>query len=319
MLQARDIGHERQIDSFIEHMVSEDGFDRSELKAIFDQIQRCDTAIRLVSPLPSSRPMDWRSYRSRFVNPIRIAGGVDYWKTHRRALARASRRFFVPPEIIVAIIGVETGYGRHTGGYRVLDALATLAFDYPDAPNRKERMDFFRGELENALIFSRRSGIDPLSLHGSYAGAIGMPQFMPGSIMKYGVDFDGDGKVDLMHSAPDAIASVANFLYSHGWKKGEAIVFPASVKSDKWQSLSGGLSAKYSLKRLEEAGIFPKVRTPGLSFGLIDLRNGESPEEYWLGTDNFFAITQYNRSYYYAMSVVDLSRAVKRAFVEKKH
>ncbi|HQT26720.1 MAG TPA: lytic murein transglycosylase, partial [Burkholderiales bacterium] len=208
ILEAQEIGHAREIDSFIAHMVSADGFDKTELQSVFGKVQRCETAVRLVSPPQSSKPVDWRKYRARFVNRARIEGGVDYWKKYRLALSRASARFSVPPEIVVAIIGVETLYGRHTGEYRVLDALSTLAFDYPDAPNRKDRMAFFRGELENALIFSKRSGIDPFSLYGSYAGAIGMPQFMPGSIMKYGIDFDGDGKVDLMHSAPDAIGSV---------------------------------------------------------------------------------------------------------------
>ena len=314
LLEAREVRHVKEVDAFIEHMVRAHGFDKVALDALFAKVQRCEPAIRLVSPAPSSAPpMDWQVYRSRFVNRVRIMGGVEYWKKHRQTLSRASRQFAVPPEIIVAIIGVETLYGRHTGSYRVLDALSTLAFDYPDAPNRKDRMAFFRGELENALVFSRRSGIDPLSLYGSYAGAIGLPQFMPGSILKYGIDFDGDGRIDLMHSAPDAIGSVANFLSMHGWRKGEPVVLAASVRSDGWKSLPGGLSARFSLKKLEASGVFPAENAPGLSFGLIDLQNGNRPSEYWLGTDNFFAITQYNRSYYYAMSVVDLSQALKKA------
>ncbi len=312
-LEAQEIGHEQEVDAFISLMVEKHGFEKAELEAVFGQVHRVDAVVRLVTPYPPAKKKDWQSYRARFVNPLRIELGVDYWERYHRALARASRRFAVPPEIIVAIIGIETFYGRNTGAFRVMDALSTLAFDYPETPNRQERTAFFRSELENALVFSRDSGIDPFSLYGSYAGAIGLPQFMPGSILKYGIDFDGDGKVDLVHSAPDAIGSVANFLAMHGWKRGVPLVFPASVRSDRWESLSGGLSAQYSLRKLEAAGIFPKKKTPGLSFGLVDLQNENRPSQYWLGTANFFAIAQYNRSYYYAMSVVDLSRAVKHA------
>lgn len=315
MVHAQGIG--RPVDAFISEMVQKHDFDRAELVSLFEKVDRLDAVIRLVSPTPAPRP-NWQAYRARFVNRERINGGIDYWKKHSRALSRAASRFSVPPEIIVAIIGMETLYGRHTGRFRVLDSLSTLAFDYPEAPNRESRMSYFRGELENALIYARHSGIDPLSLYGSYAGAVGLPQFMPGSIMKYGVDFDGDGKVDLLHSSADAIGSVANFLARHGWRKGEKLVFPASIRqgSGDWKSLSGGLSAKFSLKRLEAAGIYPKGSVKGAGFGLIDLQNGDQPAEYWLGTHNFFAITQYNRSYYYAMSVVDLGRALKLAHAQ---
>jgi membrane-bound lytic murein transglycosylase B len=240
---------------------------------------------------------------------------VSYWNKYSKALSRASRKFDVPPEIIVAIIGVETLYGRHTGSFRVMDALSTLAFDYPDVPNRKARMVYFRSELENALVFAKQSGIDPLALQGSYAGAIGLAQFMPGSIMKYGIDFDGDGRVDLMHSPVDAIGSVANFLAMHGWRKDEGLVFPAKVDSSRedWRAFEGEHAAKFGLKALEDAGIIPVKPVPDARFGLVDLENGDRPTEYWLGTSNFFAITQYNRSYYYAMSVIDLGREVKKA------
>lgn len=315
LLEAQGIGHEREIDAFIGRMVEAHGFDRAELENLFTKIDRVEAVVRLASPAPSAKPKDWHAYRSLFVNRIRIEDGVIYWNKYRAALSRASAKYDVPPEIIVAIIGVETLYGRHTGSFRVLDALSTLAFDYPETSNRVARMAFFRSELENALVFARQAGVDPLSLYGSYAGAIGMPQFMPGSIMKYGVDFDGDGKIDLERSPVDAIGSVANFLAMHGWRKGEGLVYPASVGSgnEGWKSLAGDMSARFSLKKLESLGIRPGTDTPELDFGLIDLQNGDRPAQYWLGTDNFFAIAQYNRSYYYAMSVVDLGEAVKKA------
>ena len=315
MLEAQGIGHKREVDEFIGQMVEAHGFDRTELETLFAKVDHVETVVRLASPAPSSKPKDWHAYRALFVNRTRIEGGVVYWNKYQAALSRASAKYDVPPEIIVAIIGVETLYGRHTGSFRVLDALSTLAFDYPETSNREARMAFFRGELENALVFARQSGIDPLSLYGSYAGAIGMPQFMPGSIMKYGIDFDGDGKIDLERSPVDAIGSVANYLAMHGWRKGEGLVYPVSIRSgnEGWKSLSGDMSARFSLKKLESSGIYPRVDTPELSFGLIDLQNGNRPAQYWLGTDNFFAIAQYNRSYYYAMSVVDLGKAVKKA------
>lgn len=315
LLHAQGIGHDREVEAFIGEMVNAHDFDRNELESLFGKIERVDEVLRLAAAPSPSRRKNWNAYRALFVNRIRIEKGVSYWNQYGKALSRASRQFAVPPEIIVAIIGVETLYGRHTGSFRVMDALSTLAFDYPDAPNRKARMAYFRSELENALVFAKRSGIDPLSLHGSYAGAIGLPQFMPGSIMKYGIDFDGDGRIDLMHSPVDAIGSVANFLAMHGWRKGEGLVFPAKIDSGSgnWRALEGEHAAKFSLKDLEEAGVAPVKPVPDARFGLVDLENGGGPTEYWLGTGNFFAITQYNRSYYYAMSVVDLSREVKRA------
>ncbi len=315
LLEAQGVGHEREVDEFIGQMVKAHGFDRMELESLFARIDHVEAVVRLASPAPSAKPKDWHAYRSRFVNRIRIEDGVIYWNKYQAALSRASAKYDVPPEIIVAIIGVETLYGRHTGSFRVLDALSTLAFDYPETANRAARMAFFRSELENALVFARQSGVDPLSLYGSYAGAIGMPQFMPGSIMKYGVDFDGDGKIDLERSAPDTIGSVANFLAMHGWRRGEGLVYPASVRSgnETWKSLASDMSARFSLKKLESLGIRTGIDTPELDFGLVDLQNGDRPAQYWLGTDNFFAIAQYNRSYYYAMSVVDLGEAVKKA------
>src|ERR1019366_4004825 len=203
-----------------------------------------------------------------------------------------------------------------------MDAVTTLAFAYPETPTRLARMEYFRSELENTLLFARESGIDPFSLRGSYAGAIGLPQFMPGSIRQYAVDFDDDGKIDLRNSPVDAIGSIANFLVQHGWQRDEPIVFPAGIGSTDGNPASGGwedfigkgLEAKFKLDELKAAGVVPGIEPPPeMLLGLVDLQNGLEPTEYWLGAANFFAITRYNRSFFYAMSVLDLGRAVRAA------
>lgn len=309
----------KEVSDFIDKMSATHGFDRTELENLFRKVRYVDTAIQLIKPAPPGKPKNWRAYRARFVEPVRIKAGVNFWETHADALARAEERYGVPSEIIVGIIGVETVYGRNTGNFRVLDALTTLAFDYPPTPTREARMNFFRGELENTLLFARETQIDPFSLFGSYAGAVGWPQFMPGSIRKFAVDFDNDGKIDLRKSPVDAIGSVANFLVEHGWKRGEPTVFPATVSATDvgrgWDMFLGqGLEAKYKLDEIKAAGVTPGVEPPAdMPFGLVDLQNGGEPTEYWLGAGNFFAITHYNRSFFYAMSVIDLGRAVRSA------
>ncbi|HVL74926.1 MAG TPA: lytic murein transglycosylase B [Noviherbaspirillum sp.] len=308
-----------EVGTFIDHMAGTHGFERRQLEGLFREVRHTERAIQLVMPAPPGRPKNWQAYRARFIDPVRINAGVAFWNTHADALARAEQRYGVPAEIIVAIIGVETVYGRNTGNFRVVDVLTTLGFDYPEKPNREARMRFFRGELENTLLYARESGIDPLTLLGSYAGAIGWPQFMPGSIRRWAVDFDGDGKVDLRNSPVDAIGSVANFLVQHGWKPGEPIVFLTEVLQDDderpWEMFIGqGLEAKFTLEELKNAGVNPPIDPPAdMRYGLVDLQNGLQPTEYWLAANNFFAITKYNRSYFYAMSVVDLARAVRVA------
>lgn len=311
----------RGVSEFIDDMVTKHGFERTELEKLFRRTRYVESAIRLIKPAPANKPKNWRAYRARFVEPIRINAGVRFWNDNLEALNRAEAEYGVPAEIVVGIIGVETVFGRNTGNFRVMDAITTLAFDYPDTPTRAARMEFFRGELENTLLFARESGIDPLSLLGSYAGAIGLPQFMPGSIREFAVDFDHDGKVDLRNSTADAIGSVANYLSKHGWRTGTPIVFATSVSSTDsngaraWDQFIGqGLEAKFTLNELRAAGVTPSAPLPDdLLLGLIDLQNGGEPTEYWLGTANFYAITQYNRSYFYAMSVVDLGRAIRVA------
>ncbi|MDB5918666.1 MAG: murein transglycosylase [Massilia sp.] len=308
----------KAVADFEAEMVGKHGFEPDALKTLMAQVNYIDSAVQLVKPAPPGKPKNWQAYRDRFIEPVRIDAGVSFWNENAAALARAEATYGVPAEIIVAIIGVETVYGRNTGRFRVMDVLTTLAFAYPDTPNREARMRFFRDELENTLLLSRKSNMDPLSLVGSFAGAVGLPQFMPGSILAYGVDFDADGRIDLRNSAVDAIGSVANFLVQHGWKADQTgpLAYPAEVSQNRaWESLIGReLAAKYSAEELAAAGAVANLALPsGRLFGLIDLQNGADATEYWLATDNFFAITHYNRSYFYAMSVVDLGRALRLA------
>ncbi|MDB5841997.1 MAG: mltB [Herminiimonas sp.] len=313
-----NFGQWREVREFIDRMVATHGFEPAALEALFGKVRYVETAIQLMKPAPPGRPKNWRAYRARFVEPVRINGGVAFWDEHADSLARAEAQYGVPAEIIVGILGVETIYGRNTGNFRVMDAVTTLAFAYPDTPTRQARMTYFRGELENVLLFARESGVDPFTLLGSYAGAIGWPQFMPGSIRKYAVDFNGDGRIDLRNSPVDAIGSIANFLVQHGWKSGEPLVFPATVSPDAgagWEMFIGqGLEAKFTVDEMRAAGVAPGAEPPAdMLFGLVDLQNGGEPTDYWLGANNFFAITQYNRSFFYAMSVIDLGRAVRSA------
>ncbi|GIZ51937.1 lytic murein transglycosylase B [Noviherbaspirillum aridicola] len=308
----------KEVAAFIDRMVNEHQFERAALESLFNQVRYVETAVRLVKPAPPGKPKNWRAYRARFIDPVRIRAGAEFWNTHADSLAEAEAKYGVPAEIIVGIIGVETVYGRNTGNFRVIDALTTLAFDYPQTPNRDARMNFFRGEVENTLLYAREAGIDPFSLYGSYAGAIGWPQFMPGSIRRYAVDFDGDGRIDLRNSPVDAIGSVARFLLEHGWKTGEPTAFRAAIDQAQpvraWEMFLGqGLEAKFRLDELQAAGVQSSDAPTDKLYGLVDLQNGEEPTEYWLGTDNFFAITKYNRSFFYAMSVIDLGHEVRLA------
>jgi membrane-bound lytic murein transglycosylase B len=308
-------GEWQAVREFEDEMVARHGYTHEELEAIVGRTRFIDSAVELVKPAPPGKPKNWHAYSERFIEPIRIQAGVRFWNENVEALARAQATFGVPAEIIVGVLGIETIYGRDTGRFRIMDVLATLAFAYPETPNRLDRMAFFRSELENTLVLARQEGIDPFSLQGSFAGAVGMPQFMPGNILKYGVDFDGDGVIDLRNSAADAIGSVANFLVQHGWDRNNTgpAVFPADVApSLAWEPLLGGLDARYRADELAGAGVATQTSLPGERlYGLIDLQNGADPTEYWVANANFFAITKYNRSYFYAMSVIELGRAVR--------
>ena len=303
---------------FVDDMVIKHGFDRSALETQMRQVRFAESAVQLVKPAPPGKPKNWKAYSARFIEPIRINAGLRFWNENAAALARAEATYGVPAEILVGIIGVETVYGRDTGRFRVLDTLTTLAFAYPDAPNKAARSVFFRSELEHALLLARHQNIDPFTLLGSFAGAVGLPQFMPGNILKYGVDFDGNGHIDLRGSTSDAIGSVANFLIEHGWKPSDPgpNAIPVDVAAHRaWEPLlERGLAATLHADELQAAGVVSAgVLATDRLYGLVDLQNGAEATEYWVANDNFFAITKYNRSYFYAMSVIDLGRAVREA------
>ena len=312
-----DYANWKEVRAFLDEMSAKHGFDRAELDSLIGKVRYVESTVQLMKPAPPGKPKNWQAYSARFIEPVRINAGVKFWEENAAALARAEREYGVPADIIVGIIGVETVYGRNTGRFRVLDALTTLAFSYPESPTRDARMEFFKGELENALLYARKDGIDPLTLLGSYAGAIGLPQFMPSSIMKYAVDFDGDSHIDLRNSTADAIGSVAHFLVEHGWRRDDPAISTYRVTvsgSHAWEKFIGqGLQAKYRLEELQEAGVSTLATTPqNMLYGLIDLQNGSEATEYHLASNNFFAITQYNRSYFYAMSVIDLGKAISQ-------
>jgi membrane-bound lytic murein transglycosylase B len=274
---------------------------------------------KAVLPPAVGVPKNWAAYRSRFIEPRRIQAGVDFWRTHHEALMRAEQETGVPAELIVGVIGVETIYGQQTGNFRVLDALATLAFDFPDGhPRAAERRLFFKQELAQFLTLSKRNGRDPLTMRGSYAGAMGLPQFMPSSWLKYAVDFDGDGRVDLLGSPTDAIGSVANYFKVFNWQPGLATHFPLNF-DENTLDLDGlllpDILPTFSVSSFQAKGVVlagDALNHVG-NLALIELQMGDAPPIYLAGTDNFYAITRYNWSSYYALAVIELGEAVKLA------
>lgn len=291
--------------AFARDLEQRQGFKADELIAQFGQIHSNAKVLQLIKPPVSPLQRSWERYRPRFLNDRRIDGGVRFWQQNRTMLARASARYGVPEEIIVAIIGVETEYGANTGGFRVLEALATLAFDYPP------RADFFRTELEQFLLLSRENKLDPLAVKGSFAGAIGIPQFMPGSQRRFGVDFDGDQRVDLSGSVDDAIGSVARFLEQHGWQAGQPVAVPARINGTPPTGLiEAGIQPSLKVSALAEQGIQAQAE-PQATVALVDLVSPGRETEYWLGFNNFYVITRYNRSSFYAMSVFQLAEAIR--------
>ncbi len=293
--------------AFANDLAQRQGFDASRLLEQFSAIRTNERVLQLIAPPSSPTQRSWERYRPRFVNAQRIAGGVRFWQDNALTLARARALYGVPEEVIVAIIGVETVYGSNTGGFGVLEALATLAFQYP------RRAEFFRSELEQFLLLTRENGLDPLAVKGSFAGAIGIPQFMPGSQRRYAVDFDGDQRVDLSNSVADAIGSVARFLEQHGWQAGQPVAVPARLPGTPDQSLlEAGIRPSLRVADLFERGIVATA-APESTVTLVDLVSPGQATEYWLGFENFYVITRYNRSSFYAMSVFQLAEEIRRA------
>jgi membrane-bound lytic murein transglycosylase B len=308
-------------------MAAKHGFDADALMALFSAVAPNARVLDLFRPRPPRqapakppKPVvkSWKKYSAVFLGESRIEGGARFWREHAATLERAHQQYGVPPEIIVAIIGVETLYGERKGGFAVLEALASLAFHDP------VRWEFFLEELEHFLLLSRENGFDPLRPQGSYAGAIGIPQFMPGSWRRFAVDYDGDGKIELDNNFADSIGSVANYLNKHGWKKGEPVAHRATLAAapnPAWAQ--AGMLPSLSVKELKAGGVAleaPEAAKAVNALGqenapatatFIELPTPRMPTEYWLGYQNFYAITRYNRSYYYSMSVFLLAEAVR--------
>ena len=273
-----------------------------------------DIAKAILPPLGVAK--NWNAYRSRFVEPRRIAAGTRFWLDNRATLERAEQQMGVPASLIVGILGVETIYGQNTGNYRVMDALSTLAFDFPAAhPKASARRDFFLSELEEYLVLTSRTHTDPLALRGSYAGALGWPQFMPSSWAKYAIDFDGDGRVDLFNSQADTIGSVANYFKAFHWQAGLPTHFVVNFDAatlDKASLLAADILPSFSVADMVAKGVL--LAAPGDQYqgrlALVELQNGADTPQYLAGTENFYAITRYNWSAYYALAVIELGQAV---------
>ncbi len=301
---AENLVQRQEVREFIDEMVKKHDFNSLELTNLLSQGEIKTTIIDAMNRPAEAMP--WYKYRKIFLKPGRVKAGVTFWNENEDALKRAQSKYGVPAEYIVAIIGVETRYGVYKGKFRVLDSLMTLAFDYP------KRGKFFRGELEHYLLMTREEKIDPLSLKGSYAGAMGKPQFIASSYRNYAVDFDGDGKRDLLNNTTDAIGSVANYFSRHHWVPGQPVVGGATIKGKKYKALlDKGIKPKTSVKSFSQYGVTITDDIPGnLSGALIELEL-KSGHEYWVGLQNFYVITRYNHSPLYAMAVYQLSQEIR--------
>ncbi|HKJ95503.1 MAG TPA: lytic murein transglycosylase B [Gammaproteobacteria bacterium] len=291
--------------SFAQEMATEHDFDQDRVVHLLASSERQQSIIDAISSPAEAMP--WSRYRPIFLKEGRIRDGVAFWNEHEALLRRAAQTYGVPPAIIVAIIGVETRYGSHQGHYRVIDALRTLAFDYPP------RSAFFRRELKQYLLLTREEGLDPLDPTGSYAGAMGMPQFISSSYRHYAVDFDGDGRRDLWNGTADAVGSVANYFAQHGWQAGRPIAVRASVSGEAWRSLEDdGLEPNTTVAALRAAGVSPSESLPADAPARLTVLKGGDGDEYWVTLKNFYVITRYNHSPLYAMAVYQLARAIEQ-------
>ncbi len=329
---------------FAEQVAERNGLDADWVRAALAAARYQASVARLVMPPPAGTAKNWAAYRARFVEPRRIAAGVAFWRANEATLARAEAEYGVPPEIVAGIIGVETLYGQHMGSYRAIDALATLAFDFP--AGRKDRSAFFRDELEQLLVMcgvpkAGRGRCDPLTqesaprpagvskaagpplLMSSYAGALGLPQFMPSSVNRYAVDFDGDGRIDLYSSSADAIGSVARYLAAFGWKPGMPTHYAVAAPVDAPERatlLVPDIVPTFSAERMAELGadLDADGRAHDGLLALVELQNGDAAPSYVAGTDNFYAVTRYNWSSYYALAVIELGQAVRRQAADER-
>ncbi len=308
--QGEPIAHLPEAVAFVDEMALRHQFDRADLMRLFSEARLKKSILNAMARPAEIKP--WREYRPLFVEAQRIARGVHFWAEHEATLQRAEAQYGVPASVIVAIIGVETFYGRNTGSYRVVDALATLAFAHP------QRAAYFRDELEQYLLLAREGDIPPLSVTGSYAGAMGIPQFMPSSYRNYGVDFDSDGQRDLWRNPADAIGSVARYFQGKGWRAGAPVVAEASAVTEPGKTLANrGWGYRMTLSEWALVGVMSKVY-PAENEAMLLVLDGVNGAENWLAFENFYVITRYNHSFHYALAVWDLSRALEAARVAAK-
>lgn len=297
------------VQRYIDEQVASGAFDRPYLESVFANVETKPAIIRALDKPSTARP--WYQFYPGFLNDKTIDGGVAFWQQHRAALARAERVYGVPPEMIVAIIGIETRYGGNTGSFRVADALSTVAFDYP------RRAQFFRGELTEFLKLAREEGKNPLLLKGSYAGAMGWPQFMPSSYRKWAVDFDGDGKRDIWGSPDDVIGSIGNYFKLHGWQAGDDVVIPAQVVPGPAIDalVEDKFNLHYTVGTLRQMGVTPQGEVAdSVPAVLFPLEVAPGQVEYWLGLNNFYTITRYNRSTLYAKTAEELAARIRERY-----
>ena len=291
----------------MDDMVAEYGYDAAELSDVLGRVELSEKVIAAITRPAEAFP--WHRYRSIFLKPGRIKGGAEFWRSNRAQLERAAEKYGVPVEIMVAVIGVETKYGRITGGFKVINSLSTLAFDYP------KRSRFFTSELKHYLLLARDQSLDPHTLTGSYAGAMGIPQFMPSSYRAYAVDFDEDGLIDIWENTADAIGSVGNYFREHGWRQGAAITTPATVPDgDISALLTKGLELKLTMAEVSAGGVAGEDEIDAAEkVKLLELESRDG-NEYWLARHNFYVITRYNHSALYAMAVYQLAEAIRAQY-----
>lgn len=311
--------------AFANELAGVHGLDPAWVRETIGEARFIPSIQKQMQPAGHGFVKNWNAYRSRFIEPLRIKTGAAFWRTHTQALARAEKEYGVPPEIIVGIIGVETIYGRHMGSFKVVDALSTLAFDFPKTAER-DRSAFFKNELGQLLLLQQRAGINVATLQGSYAGAIGLGQFMPSSWVKHAVDFDDNGIIDLRNSPEDAIGSIANFLKSSNWKPGMATTYPVTFDTSKLNTLTllaPDIRPTFSVSEFTANGVIldeQAAQHPG-PLALVELLNGDpeadgSEPTYVAGTENFYAISRYNRSSYYTLAVIELGATIKARLSE---
>lgn len=301
---------EAALNAFMDELVDSHNFERAQLASTFQQARYRQPVIDAISR-PAEK-LDWYRYKGIFLTEGRINAGVEYWQNNRNTLERAEEKYGVPAEIIVAIIGIETRYGKNKGRYRVVDSLATLAFHYP------KRSKFFRSELKQFLLLAREQDVDPLNIKGSYAGAMGVPQFISSSYRHYAVDFDGDDYIDLWNNHVDAIGSVANYFSEHGWQSGEPVIYPVEKAPTNISSnVQDGLKPAANYGDLQSAGIQVAADlAPERQVALLEFRERDG-EAYWLGLRNFYVITRYNHSQLYALAAYRLAQEIRSRYTQQ--